>query len=78
MAWSKSSGVAFLTPVEVVVWLDSRNPKALQQVRAAWAHREAERLKRRGTKEKGGGGDNAASGQGNAACPGRLRFWAVD
>jgi len=47
IAWNKSIGVAFMTPTEVVVWLDRRDGKVLEQVNSQWKHREAARLRAR-------------------------------
>lgn len=45
VAWNRSVGVAFLTPDEVVVWLDRRTPKWLAVVMTTWRRREQERLR---------------------------------
>ena len=45
VAWNRSLGIAFMTPDEVVIWLNSRTPKWLSTRMTLWRRREQERLR---------------------------------
>lgn len=48
MAWNRALCVAFLTPGQVAVWLDRREPRYLAGLAAGWRQREAARRQRPG------------------------------